>query len=94
MPGLGQPLLPKPQFHSQNPYWWDPRTTWTFLRPELRPRPSAIDFLNANVWEIWRPDYHMAHLVRQALVRTIRINWYIKIAQQVKAILNQGEKSE
>jgi hypothetical protein len=93
MPGMGQKYLPRPQFSSENPYWWGRDDRMTFLRHELRPKPTAKDFLYATTWEIWRRDVHMANCVRIAVQRTVRINFRVLCRAQIRAIcLNQKEK--
>jgi hypothetical protein len=93
MPGVGQQFLPKPQFSSANPYWRNPADDWPFLLPDYRPKLSAQDFMFATTWEIWRPDWHMANLVRIATQRTVRINFLVLCRAQVKYIcINQKEK--
>lgn len=82
MNGLGQPLLPRPEFSDMNPYWRDPRIKGVY--PEYQPRLTAKDFYYASVWEIWRRfDVHMAYCVRQATVNTVRMNWWFDLRNQL-----------
>lgn len=98
MVGLGQQYmskLPIPKFSSNNPYWKNPAELWGWLRPEYRPRLSARDFLYATTWEIYKWDVHGAHLVRQATIRTIRINFRFEVWASVnRCLAQQREKKD
>ena len=72
-PGLGQPFLPRPQFHSSNPYWIDPAKNFGFMAPEYRPRRTAQDFLYATAWELTSWDVVGACFVREAMQRSFWI---------------------
>ena len=74
MPGVGQPLLPRPNFSSDNPYWRNPADRWGWVMLEARPKLTAQDFLFATSWEMWRKDIHGACLVRQAMMRSFWVN--------------------
>lgn len=76
-PGLGQPLLPRPQFSSNNPYWQRPS--------KLSPPLTARDFLYASMWEINRRfDVHGAACVRAATVLTVKLNWPFELRNQLQ----------
>lgn len=93
-PGLGQQYLPRPQFSSENPYWYNPAERWPFLLPDYRPRMTAQDFLYATTWEIWRRDTHMANCIRIAMQRTLRINWYMGIRRDIQELLKSQKENK
>lgn len=74
MSGVGQPFLPRPQFHSQNPHWIDKSRIWSFMRSGIRPRNTGHDFLYASTWELWQRDVVGARFVREAMQRSFWIN--------------------
>lgn len=69
----------QPYFSQRNPYW---QRTMPYLRLELQPRPSMIDYLAAAWWELSRPfDVFGACLVRQACTRTTSLQLKLKSIQ-------------
>lgn len=93
MTGVGQQFLPRPQFSSENPFWFNPAEKWGFLFADYRPRMTAQDFLYASTWEIWRRDTHMAYCVRKAVQRTVKINWYMGIRKQIQMLIQKEKQS-
>ena len=63
------PQLPQPRFQSDNPYWRK-ISLFPFLREEIRPKLSAMDFLYATSWEIRSRDIHGASCVRLAMLKS------------------------
>src|SRR5271154_326393 len=94
MSGLGQQFLPKPQFSSVNPYWQDPAKSWGQFASYVRPLLSARDFLYATTWEIWRWDIHGAFCVRQATIRTVRINTRMQWRSQITDLWKKHQEME
>ena len=91
MPGVCDNFLPKPSFSEDNPYWRSPKNS---PHPRLLPRLTGQDFLYASTWEIWRRfDTRGAYCVRDAVVRTVKVNWFISLHNQIK-LLNLKEIKE
>jgi hypothetical protein len=70
--------LPRPQFSPVNPYWVDPRKFWGWLRPNVRPRLSAIDFLYACTWEMERIDIEPPILRRKVWTKVLCRTFLLK----------------
>lgn len=94
-PVRNTPLLPKPSFSPENPYWQTQR--FEFLGLHIRPRYTAHDFLYATVWEINCPyDVVSALYVRMAIIATYKLNFLVlgyKVREQFRNKEKHDEKS-
>lgn len=75
---------PIPNFSPNNPYW---RPKLPGFPLQYQKGPTLLDFLYASAWEMNRRfDVHRAYLVRQAMTRTVRINFtFGKLTYKEKA---------
>jgi len=64
------------------------------VAPEHQPRLTAVDFLNASVWETHHADPHAAYCVREATVLTLRLNGRFAIRSQVREFLMKKKETE
>lgn len=89
MTGIGQPLLPRPNFSPDNPFWRDYSKTWNWLAPALRPRNNAQDFLYATTWELWGKgfDIHSAYCTRMALISARKIMRPLELRDSIKNLM-------
>jgi hypothetical protein len=79
-----------------NPYWYDLRPYWDWLKPKHRPRFNAHAFLYASMFERRRFDVHGAHCVKDMVINTVNLHWrgWLKVSINNLLVKQKEQKHE